>query len=262
LQWRVSVVCVATPFAKQGEGLVNARDDLDVRLHAAPGAPPVEWAIAEGPVGYDAAVAEMEARVAAIAEGTAPERVWLVEHPPLYTAGTSAQDGDLVEPDRFPVFRSGRGGKYTYHGPGQRVAYVMLDLNRRGPDVRVFVAALEAWLIRTLASFNIRGERREDRVGVWVRRPEKGEGVEDKVAAIGIRVRRWVTFHGISLNVEPDLTHFTGIVPCGVTQHGVTSLVDLGLPVTMEDADLALRAAFEEVFGPTVSVADGRALPA
>jgi lipoyl(octanoyl) transferase len=204
----------------------------------------------------------MEARVAAIAEGTAPERVWLVEHPPLYTAGTSAQDGDLVEPDRFPVFRSGRGGKYTYHGPGQRVAYVMLDLNRRGPDVRVFVAALEAWLIRTLASFNIRGERREDRVGVWVRRPEKGEGVEDKVAAIGIRVRRWVTFHGISLNVEPDLTHFTGIVPCGVTQHGVTSLVDLGLPVTMEHADLALRAAFEEVFGPTVSVADGRALPA
>jgi lipoyl(octanoyl) transferase len=232
----------------------------------------VEWAIAEGLVGYEAAVAEMEARVAAIAEGRAPERVWLVEHPPLYTAGTSAQDRDLVEPDRFPVFRSGRGGQFTYHGPGQRVAYVMLDLNRRRPDVRVFVAALEAWLIRTLASFNIRGERREDRVGVWVRRPEKGErqgeGVEggapceDKIAAIGIRVRRWVTFHGISLNVDPDLSHFSGIVPCGVTRHGVTSLVDLGLPVTMEDADLALRAAFEEVFGPTVSVSDGRALPA
>ena len=234
----------------------------------------MEWAIAEGLVGYEAAVAEMEARAAAIAEGRAAERVWLVEHPPLYTAGTSAQDRDLVEPDRFPVFRSGRGGQFTYHGPGQRVAYVMLDLNRRRPDVRVFVAALEAWLIRTLASFNIRGERREDRVGVWVRRPEKGEGVEgdapceggapceDKIAAIGIRVRRWVTFHGISLNVEPDLSHFSGIVPCGVTRHGVTSLVDLGLPVTMEDADLALRAAFEEVFGPTSSVTDGRALPA
>jgi lipoyl(octanoyl) transferase len=232
----------------------------------------VEWATAEGLVGYEAAVAEMEARVAAVAEGRAPERVWLVEHPPLYTAGTSAQDRDLVEPDRFPVFRTGRGGQYTYHGPGQRVAYVMLDLNRRRPDVRVFVAALEAWLIRTLASFNIRGERREDRVGVWVRRPEKGEGqgewaeggapCEDKIAAIGIRVRRWVTFHGISLNVDPDLSHFSGIVPCGVSQHGVTSLVDLGLPVTMEDADLALRTAFEEVFGPTVSVSDGRALPA
>jgi lipoyl(octanoyl) transferase len=248
--------------------LVNARDDLDVRLHPPPGAPPVEWAIAEGLVGYEAAVAEMEARAAAIAEGRAAERVWLVEHPPLYTAGTSAQDRDLVEPDRFPVFRSGRGGQFTYHGPGQRVAYVMLDLNRRRPDVRLFVAALEAWLIRTLASFNVRGERREDRVGVWVRRPEKGEGVEgdapceDKIAAIGIRVRRWVTFHGISLNVEPDLSHFSGIVPCGVSQHGVTSLVDLGLPVTMDDADLALRAAFEEVFGPTVSVSDGWALPA
>jgi lipoyl(octanoyl) transferase len=261
LQWRVSVVCVATLFAEQGEGLVNARDDLDVRLHPHPGAPPVEWAIADGLVGYEDAVAEMEARVAAIAEGRAAERVWLVEHPPLYTAGTSAQDRDLVEPDRFPVFRSGRGGQFTYHGPGQRVAYVMLDLNRRRPDVRLFVAALEAWLIRALASFNIRGERREDRVGVWVRRPEKGEGVEDKIAAIGIRVRRWVTFHGISLNVEPDLSHFSGIVPCGVTQHGVTSLVDLGLPVTMEDGDLALRAAFEEVFGPTVSVSGGRTLP-
>jgi lipoyl(octanoyl) transferase len=238
--------------------LVNSdtvsRNDLDVALPALPGAAPVEWVIAPEPVAYPDAVLEMEARVAAIAAGLAAERVWLVEHPPLYTAGTSAQDSDLVEPDRFPVFRSGRGGQYTYHGPGQRVAYVMLDLNRRTPDLRRFVAALEAWLIRTLDAFNIRGERREDRVGVWVRRPEKGEQVEDKIAAIGIRVRRWVTFHGISLNVEPDLGHFTGIVPCGVSQHGVTSLVDLGLPVTMEDADVALRTAFEAVFGPTVSI--------
>ena len=236
--------------------MVNAdapsRDALDVLLLPQAGSPPVEWVIADGLVPYPDAVAEMESRAAAIAEGRAAERVWLVEHPPLYTAGTSAQDADLVEPERLPVFRSGRGGQFTYHGPGQRVAYVMLDLNRRTPDLRRFVAALEAWLIRTLDSFNIRGERREDRVGVWVRRPEKGEAVEDKVAAIGIRVRRWVTLHGISLNVEPDLTHFTGIVPCGVTQHGVTSLVDLGLPVTMADADIALRAAFERVFGPTV----------
>jgi lipoyl(octanoyl) transferase len=237
----------------------NSRDALDAGLFAAPGSPPVEWVIAPGLVAYPDAVAEMEARAAAIAAGTASERVWLVEHPPLYTAGTSAQDGDLVDPDRFPVFRSGRGGQFTYHGPGQRVAYVMLDLNRRAPDLRRFVAALEAWLIRTLDSFNIRGERREDRVGVWVRRPDRagspGEPVpEDKIAAIGIRVRRWVTFHGVSLNVEPDLAHFGGIVPCGVTQHGVTSLVDLGLPVTMEDADVALRAAFEAVFGPTTTI--------
>ncbi len=217
------------------------------------GSPPVAWRIANEPVPYEDALAFMDERVAAIAEGRAPELVWLLEHPPLYTAGTSANDRDLVEPDRFPVFRTGRGGQYTYHGPGQRVAYVMLDLSRRAPDLRRFVAALEAWLIQTLDAFNIRGERREDRVGVWVRRPEKGEGVEDKIAAIGIRVRRWVTLHGISLNVEPDLTHFSGIVPCGVTRHGVTSLVDLGLPVTMEDADIALRRAFEEVFGPTTA---------
>jgi lipoyl(octanoyl) transferase len=223
-------------------------------MMAGPDAPPMEWAIEDGLVGYDDAVAAMEERVAAIGDGRAPERVWLLEHPPLYTAGTSARDADLVEPDRFQVFRTGRGGQYTYHGPGQRVAYVMLDLNRRTPDLRRFVAALEAWLIGTLAAFNVRGERREDRVGVWVRRPEKGEGVEDKIAAIGIRVRRWVTFHGISLNVEPDLSHFSGIVPCGVAGHGVTSLVDLGLPVTMADADIALRAAFEEVFGPTLVV--------
>ena len=216
------------------------------------GIAPVEWRVTDAPVPYDEALAAMDERVAAIAEGRAAELVWLLEHPPLYTAGTSANDRDLVEPDRFPVFRTGRGGQYTYHGPGQRVAYVMLDLNRRTPDLRRFVAALEAWLISTLDSFNVRGERREDRVGVWVRRPDKGEGVEDKIAAIGIRVRRWVTLHGVSLNVEPDLSHFSGIVPCGVTLHGVTSLVDLGLPVTMEDADVALRTAFEEVFGPTV----------
>jgi len=211
----------------------------------------VEWAITEGLVGYEEAVAEMEARVAAIAAGEALERVWLLEHPPLYTAGTSARDEDLVDPGRFPVFRSGRGGQFTYHGPGRRVAYVMLALDRRTPDLRRYVAALESWLIGALAEFNVRGERREDRVGVWVRRPDKGEGVEDKIAAIGIRVRRWVTYHGISLNVEPDLSHFSGIVPCGVRRHRVTSLVDLGIPVTMPEADAVLRGAFERVFGPT-----------
>jgi lipoyl(octanoyl) transferase len=234
--------------------LVKIRDALAETLLPQPASGPVEWAIAEGLVGYEEAVAEMEARVAAIAEGRAPERVWLLEHPPLYTAGTSARDEDLVEPNRFPVFRSGRGGQFTYHGPGQRVAYVMLDLNRREPDLRRYVAAMEAWLIATLDAFNIRGERREDRVGVWVRRPTKGEFAEDKIAAIGIRVRRWVTFHGISLNVEPDLSHFSGIVPCGVTRHGVTSLVDLGIPVTMPEVDSAMRGAFETIFGPTVAV--------
>jgi lipoyl(octanoyl) transferase len=219
----------------------------------------VEWVIAEGLVGYDDAVAAMEERVAVIARGDAPERVWLVEHPPLYTAGTSAQDKDLVEANRFPVYRSGRGGQYTYHGPGQRVAYAMLDLNRRVPDLRRYVAALEAWLIATLAEFNVRGERREDRVGVWVRRPDKpvgstGDPAEDKIAAIGIRVRRWVTFHGISLNVEPDLSHFSGIIPCGVSQHGVTSLIDLGIPVTMPEVDAVMRKTFETVFGETVTV--------
>ena len=223
-----------------------------------PGAP-VEWTVSEGLVDYEAAVAAMEARVAAIAEGTARECVWLLEHPPLYTAGTSADDADLVDAGRFPVYRSGRGGQYTYHGPGQRVAYVMLDLRRRAPDLRLFVSALEAWLIGTLDGFNIRGERREDRVGVWVRRPDKGIMAEDKIAAIGIRVRRWVTFHGISLNVEPDLDHFSGIVPCGVRQHGVTSLVDLGIPVTMPEVDQVLRAAFEKQFGPTEPAGRGLA---
>lgn len=221
-------------------------------MHAVPGSPPVEWRVEPGLTEYQSAVAFMEERVAAIAEGREAELVWLVEHPALYTAGTSADEDDLVEPDRFPVYRTGRGGQYTYHGPGQRVVYVMLDLDRRGKDIRAFVAALERWIIGALASFNIRGERREDRVGVWVRRPDKGEGAEDKIAAIGIRVRRWVTFHGISLNVEPNLDHFTGIVPCGIRGHGVTSLVDLGLPVVMEDADAALKASFVEVFGPCV----------
>ncbi|WP_244475601.1 MULTISPECIES: lipoyl(octanoyl) transferase LipB [unclassified Methylobacterium] len=213
---------------------------------------PVAWRIGDAPVPYEEAVAGMEARAAAIAAGEAPELVWLLEHPPLYTAGTSAREADLVAPGRFPVHTTGRGGQYTYHGPGQRVAYVMLDLNRRRPDLRAYVAALEAWIVATLDAFAIRGEVREDRVGVWVRRPEKGAGVEDKIAAIGIRVRRWVSFHGISLNVEPDLSHFSGIVPCGITGHGVTSLVDLGHLVSMEEVDMALRAAFETVFGPTV----------
>ncbi|WP_027173133.1 lipoyl(octanoyl) transferase LipB [Methylobacterium sp. 10] len=212
---------------------------------------PVLWRISDTLVPYDEAVAAMEAHAGRIASGEAPEMVWLLEHPPLYTAGTSAKETDLVEPDRFPVHVTGRGGQYTYHGPGQRVAYVMLDLNRRRPDLRAYVSALEAWIITTLGAFNVRGERREDRVGVWVRRPEKGEGVEDKIAAIGIRVRRWVSFHGISLNVEPDLSHFSGIVPCGISRHGVTSLVDLGQIVTLPEVDMALRAAFEAIFGET-----------
>ncbi|WP_420104196.1 lipoyl(octanoyl) transferase LipB [Bosea sp. (in: a-proteobacteria)] len=233
--------------------MVNLREALSVSFVPEPGSEPVEWVVSDGLTGYDEAVAEMEARAALIADGQSRERVWLVEHPPLYTAGTSARDEDLIAPDRFPVFRSGRGGQFTYHGPGQRVAYVMLDLKRRQPDLRRFVAALEGWLIGALDEFNIRGERREDRVGVWVRRPEKGADMEDKIAAIGIRVRRWVSFHGISLNVDPELSHFDGIVPCGVRLHGVTSLVDLGLPVTMPEADIVLREAFERIFGPTVS---------
>ncbi len=237
-----------------------SRDALAVRFLPREGAPPVEWVVSEGLTPYEAAVAEMEGRAAAIARGDAPERVWLVEHPPLYTAGTSAKPADLLDA-RFPIFQTGRGGQITYHGPGQRVAYVMLDLKSRRPDVRAFVAALEAWIIATLAAFNVRGERREDRVGVWVRRPEKAPGpggatAEDKIAAIGIRIRQWATFHGIAINVEPDLQHFSGITPCGVSDAhlGVTSLADLGLPVTMTDADVALRAAFEEIFGKTVGL--------
>ncbi|WP_293369982.1 lipoyl(octanoyl) transferase LipB [Phenylobacterium sp.] len=209
------------------------------------------WAVSRAPVAYPDAVAAMEARAAAIAEGRAGELVWLLEHPPLYTAGVSAKPADLLDANRFPVFESGRGGQFTYHGPGQRVAYVMLDLTQRRRDVRAFVAALEAWVIGALWRFNVAGEVREGRVGVWVERRQAGAPTrEDKIAAIGVKLRRWVSFHGISLNVEPDLSHFNGIVPCGVTEHGVTSLVDLGLPVTLDEADAALRASFEEVFGP------------
>lgn len=207
------------------------------------------WAVSRGLVEYANAVAVMEARAAAISEGRAGELVWLLEHPPLYTAGVSAKAADLLEPGRFPVFRSGRGGQFTYHGPGQRVAYVMLDLTKRSRDVHAFVAALEAWIIEALAAFSVRGEVRPGRVGVWVERKEPGWSREDKIAAIGVKLRKWVSFHGISLNVEPDLGHFSGIVPCGVTEHGVTSLVDLGLPVTMDEADAALKSAFVKVFG-------------
>jgi lipoyl(octanoyl) transferase len=235
--------------------MVNDRQSLDLTTFAQPpGGGAVEWRISDAPVPYLGAVAAMEARVAAIASHKAPELVWLLEHPPLYTSGTSGRDADLLDP-RFPMFATGRGGQLTYHGPGQRVAYVMLDLKRRRPDVRAYVAGLEQWIIRTLAAFNVRGERREDRVGVWVARPDKGQGHEDKIAAIGVRLRHWVSFHGISLNVEPDLAHFDAIVPCGVAdpRYGVTSLVELGLPVTMADVDIALRQAFEEVFGPSSS---------
>jgi len=208
------------------------------------------WAVSKGQVPYPAAVAAMEARAAAIADGTASELVWLLEHPPLYTAGVSAKETDLLDPDRFPVFASGRGGQFTYHGPGQRVAYVMLDLTKRRRDVRAFVASLEAWVIGALARFNVEGEIRDGRVGVWVERKAPGAPTrEDKIAAIGVKLRRWVSFHGVSLNVEPDLAHFSGIVPCGQTEHGVTSLVDLGLPVTMDEADEALKASFRLMFG-------------
>ncbi|MDG1288400.1 MAG: lipoyl(octanoyl) transferase LipB [Lentibacter sp.] len=210
----------------------------------------IEWKHTDGLVPYEEALAFMEARVADISAGTASECIWLLEHPPLYTAGTSAKREDLVAPDRFPVYEARRGGQYTYHGPGQRVVYVMLDVAKRGRDVRCFVRDLERWVINTLAEFNVTGEIREGRVGVWVEREDKpltatGAKTEDKIAAIGIRLRKWVSFHGISINVEPDLEHFSGIVPCGITEHGVTSLVDLGLPVTMDDLDLALKATFE-----------------
>src|SRR5436853_1092804 len=230
--------------------MVNDRQSLDLTTFARATGGAVEWRISEAPVPYPEAVAAMEQRVAAIAKGEAPELVWLLEHPPLYTSGTSGKAADLLDP-RFPMFETGRGGQLTYHGPGQRVAYAMLDLKRRRPDVRAYVAGLEEWIIRTLSAFNVRGLRREDRVGVWVARPDKGPGHEDKIAAIGVRLRRWVSFHGIAINVEPDLSHFAAIVPCGVTdpRYGVTSLVDLGLPVSMEDVDVALRQAFGEVFG-------------
>ena len=219
-----------------------------------PDGAPAGWTVSEAPVPYPEAVAAMHARVEAILEGRAGELVWLLEHPPLYTAGVSAKPADLIDPHRFPVFEAERGGQFTYHGPGQRVAYVMLDLRERGRDVRKFVQSLEAWVIGALAEFGVRGEVRPGRVGVWVDRPAAGiEAREDKIAAIGVKLRRWVSFHGISLNVEPDLGHFAGIVPCGISEHGVTSLVDLGLPATLEQADAALRTSFESVFGATVA---------
>ena len=210
----------------------------------------LEWRISDEPVAYPDAVAEMDARAAAIRAGTAPELVWLLEHPPLYTAGTSANPEDLLETDRFPIFQTGRGGQYTYHGPGQRVAYVMLDLTTRKQDIRAYVQALEDWIIQTLAAFNVKGERRDGRVGIWVTRGDIGAPLrEDKIAAIGVRLKRWVSMHGISINVEPDLSHFEGIVPCGINEHGVTSLHDLGQMASMPEVDLELRAAFETVFG-------------
>jgi len=219
----------------------------------------VEWITSDGLTSYDDAVQMMEARAAAIAAGTADEAIWLVEHPPLYTAGTSAKPQDLTDPDRFPVHQSKRGGQYTYHGPGQRVVYVMLDVGKRGHDVRLFVQQLETWVIAALAEFNITGHIRKGRVGVWVVRNDKplnaaGAPPEDKIAAIGIRLRKWVSFHGISINVEPDLSHFTGIVPCGIVEHGVTSLIDLGLPVSMADVDVALRRSFDAVFRDDTSL--------
>jgi lipoyl(octanoyl) transferase len=220
--------------------------DPSIRAAPAPVLARPDWVVSEGLTPYPEALAAMEARVAAIRAGEAEELVWLVEHAPTYTAGTSATPDGLVDP-RFPVFRAGRGGQWTYHGPGQRTAYVMLDLGRRGRDVRAYVHALEEWLIRALDRFNVRGERREGRVGIWV--VDRARGTEEKVAAIGVRVTRWVTWHGVALNVDPDLGHFGGIVPCGVTQHGVTSLHRLGVPATMEEADAALRAAWGEVFG-------------
>jgi len=240
-----------------------SRSALRAPFLPAASSPPVEWLASLGLVPYDDAIAAMEARVEQIAAGEAPERVWLLEHPPLYTAGTSAKESDLIDA-RFPVFRTGRGGQFTYHGPGQRVAYVMLDLKRRRPDVRAFVGALEAWLIDALRLLGVTGETREDRVGVWVARPDKPAGLdgtpaEDKIAALGIRVRRWVSFHGVALNVAPDLSHFSGIVPCGIAQgyYGVTSLKDLGRGTTMAEVDAALRRTFEQRFGATKDPADG-----
>jgi lipoyl(octanoyl) transferase len=245
--------------------MVNAfqerREDLALTSFFPRSGPSAEWQVTESPVAYQDALDTMERRAADIAAGHAPELIWLLEHPPLYTSGTSAKPEDLINA-QFPVFATGRGGQFTYHGPGQRVVYLMLDLKRRRPDVRAYVASLEEFIIRTLAAFNVRGERREDRVGVWVARPDRGPAREDKIAAIGVRLKRWVTLHGISINVEPDLTHFSGIVPCGIedARYGVTSLVDLGLPVTMPDVDVALKQAFEEIYGPAESALERSAV--
>src|SRR5437763_7203382 len=243
---------------KAMSGTANTRGDVTIGLLPSAGLSPVEWRVSDGLIGYDHALAVMAERAAAIARGEAPELVWLLEHPALYTAGTSARPEELIEA-RFPVHTVGRGGQFTYHGPGQRVGYLMLDLKRRAPDVRRFVATLEEWIIRTLGAFNVRGERRGDRVGVWVRRPDKGHGFEDKIAAIGVRVQRWVTLHGFALNVEPDLSHFAGIVPCGIAdpRYGVTSLLDLGLTASIADVDAARRAEFAALFG----ACDAQALP-
>lgn len=232
---------------------VHTRDGVTIGLLPSGRSPPVEWRVSDGLIAYDHALAAMGARTAAIARGEAPELVWLLEHPALYTAGTSARPAELIEA-RFPVHSVGRGGQFTYHGPGQRVGYVMLDLKRRAPDVRRFVATLEEWIIRALARFNVRGERRGDRVGVWVRRPDKGQGFEDKIAAIGVRVQHWVTLHGFALNVAPDLSHFDGIVPCGVSdaRYGVTSLAELGCVASLSDVDTALRTEFTPLFGAVV----------
>ena len=234
--------------------MVKTRDELPIGLMPLAKTRPVEWRIEPGLVPYETAVAAMAARAEAIASGRAAELVWLLEHPPLYTAGTSAKPQQLIEA-RFPVHTTGRGGQFTYHGPGQRVAYAMLDLRQRGPDVRRYVASLEQWVIRTLAAFNVTGERRAERIGVWVRRPDKGDGYEDKIAAIGIRIRRWVSLHGLALNVDPDLGHFGGIVPCGVADQrfGVTSLVGLGHLVSMPEVDAILRREFEGLFGATTT---------
>ena len=234
--------------------LSQALSEVAPKLIRADGRP-AEWAVSQGYVGYEVAVAAMEARAAAIAAGEAGELVWLLEHPPLYTAGVSSKDGDLLDAARFPVHRSGRGGQFTYHGPGQRVAYVMLDLNQRGKDVRTFVRGLEQWIIGALGEFGVPADVRDGRVGVWVERKGPGWSREDKIAAIGVKVRKWVSFHGISLNVEPDLEHFGGIVPCGIAEHGVTSLVDLGVPATMDEADEALKSSFRQIFGPVTGVA-------
>ena len=243
------------PYPHIERNMLNRALNNQALLMPRPDGAAAGWAVSRAPVSYPDAVAAMNARVEAIVDGRAGELVWLLEHPPLYTAGVSAKTGDLLDAARFPVFETERGGQFTYHGPGQRVAYVMLDLRERGRDVRKFVQSLEAWVIGALADFNVEGQLRDGRVGVWVERKAPGVAPrEDKIAALGVKLRRWVSFHGISLNVEPDLSHFTGIVPCGVSDHGVTSLVDLGRPVGMDEADAALKASFERLFGPVVEV--------